>query len=669
MNPLLQLSNLEYSAIPFDKIKAEHFLPALKESIEIAYKNKDQYIAGNEISFESCILKLEQMGELADYISTIFYSLYGAHATDEIQKISEEVSQLITKFSNNITLDDGVFKRVKSCYEKKDSLGLNKEQYEVLDAYYKSFIRNGALLDASDKEKLRGFDEKLSSLNLKFSKNVLDATNDFELLVENQKDLDGIPQNAIEEASELAKKKNKKGWIFTLQYPSYLPFISYCKNEKLREQMYRASTKKAFSDKFDNQEVLMEIVKTREARARLLGFKTHAEFVLQRRMASEPAQVLSFLDNLLIKALPTAKKEKERIAQMKKEGELNPWDVTFYSEILKKKELDLDEEELRPYFQLENVIEGVFTVANKLYGISFKPRADLPVYHEEVKVYEVSDSDGQNIGLFYTDFFPRETKRGGAWMTNLFEQGFYFDKVRRPHIAIVCNFTKPTKSSPSLLSYTEVITLFHEFGHALHGLLTKCTYRKLSGTSVYWDFVELPSQIMENWAQEKECLDLFAKHYKTGEKIPAQLVEKIKNNSKFLQGMATLRQLSFAYLDMAWHSTDSNKINDVVSFERGAMSKASLFKPLDGACMSTAFSHIFAGGYSAGYYSYKWAEVLDADAFEYFQEKGIFNPEVANKFKTNILEKGGTEHPMQLYKKFRGKEPSVNALLKRAGLA
>ncbi len=667
MNPLLNLSDNKHQSIPFDKIKAEHFLPALNKGIEIGLKQIEEYKKNNETTFDSCILKLEECSEKADYVASIFYALYGAHATDDIQKISEEISTLLTKFSNDITLDSGVFEKVKACYDKRDSLNLNQEQKQVLDSYYNDFTRNGALLNDKDKEALREIDEKLSTLSLKFSKNLLDATNKYELHVEDEARLKGLPESSIEAAKETAKAKNKEGFIFTLQYPSYGPFITYCEDEKLREEISRAGSRKAYKDEYDNTGNILEIVKLKEKRSKLLGFDTHAEFVLQRRMAQTPKQVLTFLEDLLIKALPAAKEEKKKIEAMK-DGKLNPWDTAFYSEKLKIQELDLDDEMLRPYYKLENVVEGAFKVANKLYGINFK-KIDAPVYHEDVAVYEVTDEKGEYLSLFYTDFFPRETKRGGAWMTDFFAQGFFEGKVRRPHIAIVCNFTKPTGTKPSLLTHREVETLFHEFGHALHGILTKCTYRKLSGTSVFWDFVELPSQIMENWVQEKECLDLFAVHYKTGEKIPAELVEKVKKSRSFLEGLGTLRQISFGLVDMAWHTTQADKVSDVVEFERAAMDKASLFERLEGSCFSTAFSHIFAGGYSAGYYSYKWAEVLDADAFEFFKEKGIFNKDVAAKFRENILERGGTEHPMELYKKFRGKEPDVGALLRRAGLS
>jgi Zn-dependent oligopeptidase len=665
MNPLLQFNEDNHNAIPFDKIKAEHFLPALDESIKTSLDKLEEYKKGTDTSFDSNILALEELSEQVDYIATVFYAIYGAHATDDIQKISEEVSQKLTKYGNDITLDSGVFARVKACYEAKQDL--TNEQKQVLDSYYKDFTRNGALLNDEDKNKLREISEKLSGLSLKFSKNVLDATNEYELLVTDEADVEGIPKNVLEGAKELAQKKGKEGWMFTLQYPSYGPFITYCPNEKLREEMARANGTKTYKSKYDNQDNIKETLKLKQEKAKLLGFKNHADFVLQRRMASTSEQVTTFLNDLLIKALPVAKDEIKRIEAMKG-SKLNPWDSSFYAEKLKKQELDLDEEMLRPYFKLENVIDGMFQVANKLFGLNFKERTDIPKYHEEIKTYEVTDSNGEHVSLFFADFFPRETKRGGAWMTNLFDQGYFAGKVRRPHVSIVCNFTKPTKTTPSLITFNEVTTLFHEFGHALHGMLSKCTYRKLSGTSVYWDFVELPSQIMENWVMEKECLDLFATHYETGEKIPADLVEKIKKSGKFLQGLATIRQISFGLVDMAFHTTDATKINDIVSFEHEHMKKATVMDPIDGTCFSTAFSHIFAGGYSAGYYSYKWAEVLDADAFEFFQEKGIFDKEVATKFKENVLERGGTEHPMELYKKFRGKEPNVDALLRRAGL-
>ncbi|MBL7665956.1 MAG: M3 family metallopeptidase [Bacteriovoracaceae bacterium] len=671
MNPLLQKLNSDINVIPFDKIQSKHFIPALKESIADAHKQCEQYKKNTTIDFDHVIVELEKLGEPIDYISTIYYALYGADATKEIQEISEEFSSLITKYSNDITLDPEIFQKVKKLYEKKDSLKLTQEQMQIVETYFLDFTRNGALLNEADKNILREIDEKLSSIGLKYSKNILDATNEYELVITNKDDLDGLPETAVEEAKETAKAKGKDhAWVFTLQFPSYLPFVTYSKKANLRKEIFMAYGKRAFGGKFDNQENVLEIIALRDKRAKLLGFKNHADFVLRKRMASEPNKVLSFLDSLLLKALPAAKKEKAQLEKLKKDtegGELNRWDVSYYSEILKKQELDFDDEVLRPYFKLENVVDGIFKVAKKLYGLDFQEVFDLPKYHADVRTFKVMDK-GEYLGVFYTDFFPRETKRGGAWMTSLFDQGLFAGKVRRPHISIVCNFTKPTATKPALLTLDEVLTLFHEFGHALHGLLTKCTYRKLSGTNVYWDFVELPSQIMENWAQEKECLDLFAEHYETKEKIPADLVKKIGKNRVFLEGLGTLRQLGFSFLDMTWHMGDIPKNTDVAAFEKQILKKTDLFQAVNGTCMSTSFSHIFSGGYSAGYYSYKWAEVLDADAFEYFVEKGIFNHNVAMSFKENILEKGGTVHPMELYKKFRGQEPNVDALLRRSGL-
>ena len=514
----------------------------------------------------------------------------------------------------------------------------------------------------------------MAKLTMTFSQNVLKATNDYLLEITDKKDLDGLPDGVIEAAHELAEKKGKSGsWCFDLNVPSMLPFMTYAKNRELRKTLLTASSSKTFNTKFDNQETLKEILKLRTERAKILGFNTHADYVLEERMAMSPKKVMDFLEELLVKAKPHAEKDIDRLKKLANEldgiTDLQSYDTAYYSEILKKRELDIDDEMLRPFFKLENVVDGIFKVANLLYGLTFKEVFDVPKYHEDVRTFEVFDEETKNfIGLFYTDFFPRPTKRGGAWMSGIKEQGMYHGKVERPHIMIVCNFTKPTKTKPSLLTLDEVLTLYHEFGHALHGLLSKVKYRDLSGTNVFWDFVELPSQIMENWVLEKECLDLFAVHYETGEKIPDDLIKKIKASGKFLEGLGTLRQLSFAFLDMKYHTTPPETIKDIGEFETKTIERTTLLPKIPGTSISTSFSHIFAGGYSAGYYSYKWAEVLDADAFEFFQTSGIFNREVAKKFREFILEKGGTEHPMELYKKFRGQEPDVGALLRRAGL-
>jgi peptidyl-dipeptidase Dcp len=502
---------------------------------------------------------------------------------------------------------------------------------------------------------------------------VLAETNNYELHITNEGDLKGLPEGAIEMARSLAESKAKEGWIFTLDFPSYLPFVTYADNRELRKEISIAAGKKAFQNNaFDNQKITLQIAKLRYERANLLGYETHAHFVLEERMAQHPDQVKTFLNDLLAKAKPAAEKELAQLTAFAKElngiEQLEKWDGPYYSEKLKQKLFNLDDEILKPYFQLENVLLGAFTIANKLFGLTFKEIDTIEKYHADVQTFEVVDDKNELVALFYVDFFPRKGKRNGAWMTSFKPQYIQNGVNERPHISNVCNFTPPTPTKPSLLTFNEVTTLFHEFGHGLHGMLANTTYPSLSGTSVFWDFVELPSQMMENWCYEPEALALFAKHYETGEIIPQDYVEKIKESASFLEGMATLRQLSFGLLDMAFHSTNPTDITDIKAFEKAAFEGTSLYPDVAENCMSVSFSHIFQGGYSSGYYSYKWAEVLDADAFAYFQERGIFNTEVATKFKDNILSKGGTEHPMTLYKRFRGQEPKPEALLKRAGL-
>jgi peptidyl-dipeptidase Dcp len=673
-NPLLKTPSAPHGAYPLDAVKAEHFIPALKEAIEESKKQLDAFKKNNATDFHHVIVEKSDITEKVDYIAGIFFNLHSAECSEELDKISPEVSEILTRFGNDISLDPVIFAKVKACYDTRFDQGLDKEELTIIEKSYKAFVRSGAMLADSEKEVMRELDEKLAKHTLSFSQNVLKATNDYLMEITDKNDLEGLPEGVIEAASELAEKKDKKGsWCFSLDVPSMLPFMTYSKKRELRKKLLIASSSKTFNNKFDNQEILREILKLRTQRAKLLGFNTHADYVLEERMAMSPKKVTDFLEDLLNKAKPHAEKDIDRLKKLAKEidgiDDFAAYDSAYYSEILKKRELDMDDEMLRPYFKLENVVDGIFKVANLLYGINFKEVFNVPKYHEDVRVFEVHDEETKDfIGLFYTDFFPRPTKRGGAWMSGIKEQGMYHGKIERPHIMIVCNFTKPTKTKPSLLSLDEVLTLYHEFGHALHGLLSKCKYRELSGTNVFWDFVELPSQIMENWVMEKECLDIFATHYETGEKIPAELVEKIKSSGKFLEGLGTLRQLSFAFLDMAYHTADPASVKDIESFETNATSKTALLARIPGTSVSTSFSHIFAGGYSAGYYSYKWAEVLDADAFEFFKTSGIFNREVAKKFREHILERGGTEHPMELYKRFRGQEPDVGALLRRAGL-
>ena len=674
MDALLQQSKLSFGAIPFDKIKVDDFVPALDKAIAQAEKDIALWKQEKTTDFKSVLIKLDEAREQIGYISTIFYNLHSAHCPDELQKIAPDISAKLTKFGNDITLDPIVFQRVKACWETRSTQKLTAEETMILEKTYKGFVRNGALLDGKAKDRLRVLDEELAKTGLEYSQNVLKATNEYKLVITNKADLAGLPDSFIEASAETAEKKGHTGcWVITLDYPSIVPFLTYAKNRELRRDVFMANASKSFGGQYDNQQNVMTIVKLRHERAHLLGYATHAHYVLEERMAATPEKVMSFLGDMQHKAMPMAKKEYERLSKLAFDmdgiKQLERWDGSYYAEVLKQREIELDEESLRPYFQLDKVIDGVFQVTNRLYNLKFKEIHDLPKYHEDVKIFEVLDEKrGSHIGLFYMDFHPRETKRGGAWMTSFVDQGLQQGVVKRPHVGIVCNFTKPTKTKPALLSLDEVTTLYHEFGHALHGLLSQCQYTTLSGTSVFWDFVELPSQVMENWVTEKEVLDLFAVHYQTGEKISAETVDKIKKAGNFLEGMGTLRQLSFALLDMSYHAVDAATIKDVVSLEDKAASATSLYPKAPGTNMSCSFSHIFAGGYSAGYYSYKWAEVLDADAFEYFKEKGIFDADVASRFREHILEKGGTEHPMELYKRFRGKEPSVDALLRRAGL-
>jgi peptidyl-dipeptidase Dcp len=674
MNILTQKFKTPFSAAPFSKIKNQDFLPAIIQLIKDSKNEIDDLTNNMESpSFKNTIEALDFAGRQLDRTTSLFFNLNSAETNDEIQKIAQEISPLLTEFSNDITLNNKLFERIKTVYKAKDKLNLTPEQKMLLDRKYKSFSRNGANLPDDKKLELREIDKKLSQLKLKFGENVLAETNKFEMLITDKKDLSGLPDGAKEAAKHLAESKNKIGWLFTLDYPSYIPFMTYAANRKLREKLARAFGSKGFkNDKLDNQQIVLDIVNLRHKRAKLLSYKTHAHFVLEERMAETPEKVSEFLIELLKKAKPAAKKEFENLQNFAKEldgiEKLQKWDSAYYSEKLKQKLFDLDDEKLKPYFKLENVIDGVFIVAKKLFGLEFKKITNIDTYHEDVLTYEVIDEKGELVSIFYADFFPRPGKRNGAWMTSFKPQFVIDGKMERPHVSIVCNFTKPTKSKPSLLTFNEVTTLFHEFGHALHGMLANTTYPSLSGTNVYWDFVELPSQVMENWCYEKEALEVFAKHYQTGKVIPMDLIKKIKESATFNEGMRTLRQISFGLLDMGWHGQDPSNINDVKAFEVRAFKDTSLYPDVKDNCMSTSFSHIFQGGYSSGYYSYKWAEVLDADAFELFKEKGIFNKNVAKKFKENVLSKGGTENPMILYKRFRGQEPKPEALLKRAGL-
>ncbi|OYQ35710.1 peptidase M3 [Flavobacterium cyanobacteriorum] len=673
MNVLLEKFNTKHDTAPFSRIKNEDFLPAFKEAIESARKEIDAIVNNAEPpSFENTIAAMSYSGERLDRISNIFFNLHSAETNDEIQKIALEVSPLLSEFGNDIRLNKHLFERVKAVYDKKNSLTLTPEQQTLLEKKYKNFSRNGANLQEEKKTRLREIDKELARLSLEFGENVLAETNAYQLHITDEKDLAGLPEGAVEAARELAAGQEKEGWIFTLDYPSYMPFITYADNRELRRQLAIAFGAKGFQgNEYDNQDIVLDIVRLRHERANLLGYKSHADFVLEERMAENPAKVLSFLNDLLEKAKPAAEKEFAGLTAFAKESggpdRLEKWDGAYYSEKLKQKLFNLDDEKLKPYFKLENVLQGAFTIAGRLFGLAFTEVSDIDKYHKDVITYEVSNEDGL-VAVFYADFFPRKGKRNGAWMTSFKPQYVENGINHRPHVSIVCNFTKPTETKPSLLTFNEVTTLFHEFGHALHGMLADTVYPSLSGTSVYWDFVELPSQVMENWCYEPDALALFARHYQTGEMIPMEYIEKIKESAAFQEGMATLRQLGFGLLDMGWHSQDPSAITDVKAFELQQFALTQLYPDVKENAISTSFSHIFQGGYSSGYYSYKWAEVLDADAFEYFKEKGIFDRETAIKFKDNILSKGGTEHPMVLYRRFRGQEPRPEALLKRAGL-
>lgn len=674
MGILTEKFNTAYDTAPFSKITEKDYLPAFEEGIALTKKEIDAIVNNPEApTFENTVEALAFSGMTLDRISNIFFNLHAADTNEELEKIAQEVAPKLSALANDINLNAELFARIKAVYEQKDSLPLNEEQKTLLEKSYKTFTRNGALLNEEQKAQLREIDARLSVLKLKFGENVLADNNAYRLHITDIQDLSGLPESVIEAAAALAKAEGKDGWIFTLDYPSYIPFVTYADNRELRKEITLAAGRKGFQNNANNNEaIVLEIVRLRHQRAQLLGYATHADFVLEERMAESPTKVWNFLNDLLEKAKPAAWKEFEELTAFAQQrdglDQLQKWDGAYYSEKLKQQKFQLDDELLKPYFKLENVLAGVFMVANKLYGLQFNEVDNIDKYHPDVRTFEVKDENKNLVAVFYADFFPRKGKRQGAWMTS-FKPQYIKDGINeRPHVSIVCNFTPPTDTKPSLLTFNEVTTLFHEFGHALHGMLANSTYPNLSGTSVYWDFVELPSQIMENWCYEVEALTLFARHYETGDSIPMDLVRKIKESATFMEGMATLRQLSFGLLDMGWHGKDPSSVTDLKAFEKEQFASTQLYPDVEDNAMSTSFSHIFNGGYSSGYYSYKWAEVLDADAFEYFKENGIFNKEVATKFKDNILSKGGTEHPMKLYKQFRGKEPQVDALLRRAGL-
>ena len=666
--------NTPHGTAPFSQISTDDFKPAFEQNIAAARAEIDAIVNNPSApTFENTIEALEYSGQELDRLSSIFFNLNSAETNDEIQRIAQEVSPMLTAFSNDISLNAELFARVKSIFDDREKLSLDPEQSMLLEKKYKGFARNGALLAEEKKSRLREIDTELAKLKLTFGENVLAETNDYRLHITDEKDLAGLPEGTVEAARALAQQENKDGWIFTLDHPSYIPFVTYADNRELRREITIAAGRKAFrGNEHDNTGIVKQIAKLRHERANLLGYETHAHFVLEERMAQNPETVKQFLAGLLEKAKPAAHREFEELSAFAKKRDgierLEKWDGGYYSEKLRQKLFDLDEEQLKPYFKLENVLDGAYEVAKRLFGLTFKEVFNIDKYHEDVRTFEVLGPDGGLTAIFYADFFPRKGKRNGAWMTSFKPQYRQNGIDERPHVSIVCNFTKPTPTKPSLLTFNEVTTLFHEFGHALHGMLADTKYPSLSGTSVYWDFVELPSQIMENWCYQPEALALFATHYETGEVIQQEFIDKIKKSANFQEGIATMRQLSFGMLDMAYHAADPSNIDDVKAFELRAFEPTALYPDVAENCMSTSFSHIFQGGYSSGYYSYKWAEVLDADAFEYFEQEGIFNPAVARSFRDNILSRGGTEKPMELYKRFRGQEPKPDALLRRAGL-
>ena len=611
-----------------------------------------------------------------DRVTTVFGNLRSAETNDDLQTLAQEMMPLLSEHSNNISLNEELFKRVKAVYTQKEQLNLTPEQTKLLENIYDGFIRRGANLQGEAKKQYRQLTKELSSLTLQFSENNLKEINNYQLVLTDKAQLAGLPESAIEAAAETAKEKGVEGWVFTLQAPSYIPFMTYADNRDLRHELYMAyNTKCTHNNEYNNIDIVKKLVNTRMAIAQLLGYENFAQYTLKKRMAEDGDAVYNLLNQLLEAYTPTAKKEYQEVQELARQEQgaeftVMPWDWSYYSNKLKDKKFNINEEMLRPYFELEKVKEGVFGLATRLYGITFKKNADIPVYHKDVDAYEVLDKDNKTLAILYTDFHPRTGKRAGAWMTEY--KGQWIDEKTgensRPHVSIVMNFTKPTGNKPALLTFDEVETFLHEFGHSLHGMFANSTYESLSGTSVYWDFVELPSQIMENFAIEKEFLNTFAQHYQTDEKLPEELIKRLVDASNFNAAYACLRQVSFGLLDMAWYTRNTPFEGDVKEYEQQSWAKAQILPVVKDACMSTQFSHIFAGGYSAGYYSYKWAEVLDADAFSLFKQKGIFNREVAESFRNNILSKGGTEHPMILYKRFRGQEPTIDALLIRNGI-
>jgi peptidyl-dipeptidase Dcp len=674
-NPFFAEFDTPHGVPPFDRIKEEHYIPAIKEGIRQEKEEIDAIANSQDTpTFENTIEALEGTGDLLRRVRDTFDVLNESMTNDNMQAIDEEIAPLRSKHRDDIMLNAKLFERVKAVYDQKDNLDLNVEQAMLLEKYYKDFVRGGANLDEDKKARFREINEELSLLSIKFGQNVLKETNRFEMVIEDKEDLAGLPDDIIKAAAETATERGYEGqWVFTIHKPSMIPFLQYSERRELREKIFKAYIDKGnYNDELDNKANLVKMAALRVERANLLGYKTHAHYTLEDNMAKVPENVYGLLDQLWKPALKMAKKEAEDLqAMIGREGgnfKLEPWDWWYYTEKLKKAKYDLDEEMLKPYFELNNVREGAFYVANKLFGIQFAERQDIPKYHEDVKVFEVKEADGTHIGILYTDYYPRESKRGGAWMNAFRKQSRLGGVDVYPIITNNGNFPKPTGDKPALISSEDVGTLFHEFGHALHGLLSDSTYNRLSGTSVPRDFVELPSQIMENWVFEPEVLKAYAKHYETGEVIPKELIDKLKKTGTFNQGFTTVEYLAASYLDMDWHTLEEAELQDADKFETESMNRIGLIPEIIVRYKSPYFNHIFSGGYSAGYYSYIWAEVLDSDAFQAFKETSLFDRETATAFRENILARGGTEDPMELYLRFRGKEPSVEPLLKNRGL-
>lgn len=675
INPfLIKKYDTPHNTLPFDSIKLEHYEPAIDKGIEEELAEIDKIVGNTEKpDFENTIAALDKSGGTLEKVTNMLGNMLNAESTDELQELAQKVMPKLTEHSNNISLNERLFERVKAVKDNADNENLTGEQRMLVDKYYKSFVRGGALLDKEQKQQYRELTENLSLLTLTFEQNSLKDKNDFELHITDRKCLEGLPESLLNLAAEKAAAKELDGWLFTLDAPCYVPFMKYAADRELRKELYMGYNTISNRDNlYNNTEIVRHIVNTRIKIANLLGFKTFADYVLDNRMAENSANVYELLYKLKDSYKPVAEKETETIRTLARERDgitdLMPWDWSYYSEILRKQKYDFDEEKLREYFELDKVIDGVFGLATRLYGITFRESKEIAVYNKDVRSFEVYDENGEYLAVLYTDFYPRPTKQSGAWMTEFKGQWIENGEDSRPHISLVMNFNPPTEGKPALLNHSELNTFLHEFGHALHGMLSKVTYRSLSGTSVYRDFVELPSQIMENFSVEKDFLNTFACHYITGEKLPETEIDKIKAAENFNVGYACIRQVSFGLLDMAWHTLSREFEGDVEEFEKNAFAEVALLPQIKGTCMSTQFGHIFSGGYAAGYYGYKWAEVLDADAFSLFKKNGIFDKATATSFRNNILSKGGSEHPMDLYVRFRGRKPTIDALLRRNGI-